>query len=90
MRCFMRHDWPGNVRELENAIEHWLMLCSDGLIRPHHLPKYLQPSEPETQEGGLKLADVEARIILEALDRNGWRQGDTAREPSIALGIRAV
>lgn len=83
LRCFMRHEWPGNVRELENAIEHSFVLCTDGLIRPQHLPKHLQPSEVEHREDGLTLADVEARVIREALERNGWRRTETARE----LGI---
>jgi two-component system, NtrC family, response regulator AtoC len=30
--------WPGNVRELRTAIERAVMLCTDGVIRPEHLP----------------------------------------------------
>jgi len=83
MRRFMQHEWPGNVRELENAIEHAFVLCTDGLIRPHHLPKHLQPLDADAHEGALTLADVEARAILEALNRHGWRRAETAEE----LGI---
>ncbi|MBN1341350.1 MAG: sigma 54-interacting transcriptional regulator [Phycisphaerae bacterium] len=83
MRCLMHHDWPGNVRELENAIEHAFVLCSDGLIQPHHLPKHLHPSELRIAGDGLSLADAEARLILEALERNDWRRGATAKELDI-------
>src|SRR5262249_12740820 len=32
------HAWPGNVRELSNTMERAVLLSSDGLIEPHHLP----------------------------------------------------
>ena len=34
-----QHTWPGNVRELANVIEHALILCDGGPIRPEHLPQ---------------------------------------------------
>ena len=79
----MQHDWPGNVRELENAIERAVVLCGNGLIHPHHLPEQLRPAALEVPPQGLTLADAEARLILEALNRNDWRREATARE----LGI---
>jgi two-component system, NtrC family, response regulator AtoC len=30
--------WPGNVRELRSAIEWAMLQCTDGVIRPEHLP----------------------------------------------------
>ncbi len=30
MDLLLRHDWPGNVRELQNAIEHAVIMCSNG------------------------------------------------------------
>jgi len=80
MRRFMQHEWPGNVRELENAIEHAFVLCTGGLIGPHHLPKHLQPGDADTHEDALTLAAVEARTILGALERHGWRRAETAEE----------
>jgi len=32
------YSWPGNIRELRNVIERAVLLCSDGVIRPEHLP----------------------------------------------------
>src|SRR5439155_18644318 len=35
----LRHySWPGNVRELRNVMERAVVLCSDDLITPEHLP----------------------------------------------------
>jgi transcriptional regulator with PAS, ATPase and Fis domain len=81
---FMRHDWPGNIRELENAIEYAFILCRERLIRPEHLPEHLKAlGSPSSIPSGTTLRDIEARAILEALERNQWRRLATARE----LGI---
>ncbi|MDI6852710.1 MAG: sigma 54-interacting transcriptional regulator [Deltaproteobacteria bacterium] len=88
LAIFMHHDWPGNVRELENAIEHAFILCPQGPILPEHLPDHFQP-EPRTEGGGspaassLSLKEREKRLLLETLERHGWRRLATARE----LGI---
>ncbi len=80
---FMRHDWPGNVRELENAIEHAFILCRGPIIDPHHLPEQFGPADPAVLPTGLTLAEIEARAIHDALERNDWNRSATARE----LGI---
>ncbi|NLI80960.1 MAG: sigma 54-interacting transcriptional regulator [Deltaproteobacteria bacterium] len=84
LAIFMRHDWPGNIRELENALEYAFILCREKLIRPDHLPEQLASlGAPVTIPSGTTLKDIEARAILEALERNHWRRLATARE----LGI---
>jgi PAS domain S-box-containing protein len=84
LSLFMRHDWPGNVRELENAIEHAFILCPSGLIQPQHLPEHLRGEyQPGLPAPGLSLAEIEARTLWEALERNQWRRLAAARE----LGI---
>jgi two-component system nitrogen regulation response regulator GlnG len=32
------HDWPGNVRELENVVQRAIVMASNGIIAPEHLP----------------------------------------------------
>jgi two-component system, NtrC family, response regulator AtoC len=32
------YSWPGNIRELRNVIERAVLLCTNGVIRPEHLP----------------------------------------------------
>jgi two-component system, NtrC family, response regulator AtoC len=33
-----RYTWPGNVRELRNVMDRAVLLCTDNLIEPAHLP----------------------------------------------------
>jgi len=91
LAILMAHDFPGNVRELENIIEHALILIKGGLIRPRHLPGYLQNVNggqngfPDAPGPGQRptLAEMETRLIGEALLRNNFKRLAAARE----LGI---
>lgn len=85
LAAFMTYDWPGNIRELENAIEHAFILCHGGLIVPRHLPTALREAgtSPDGLPTGLTLAEIEAKVITEALRRNNGRKIATAQE----LGI---
>lgn len=77
----LNHDFPGNVRELENIIEHASVLCGDGIIRPEHLPEYLQTDKPVPAiEIAGTLAEMEALFLVGALKRNKWSRKDTAAE----------
>jgi PAS domain S-box-containing protein len=82
LAIFLAHDWPGNVRELENAIEHAFIVCSEGPIRPEHLPDHFHPENRggAGADHGLSLKEQEKRLLLEALERNQWRRLATARE----------
>ena len=85
LAALMHYDWPGNVRELQNAIEHAFILCHGGLIQPQHLPSPLREAGigRDGIPSGLTLAEVEARMIKEALARNSGQKLAAARE----LGI---
>jgi len=83
LAILMQHDFPGNVRELENIIEHAFILCKEGLIMPRHLPGQLQSAKAPPLAAGCTLHEIEARVIFEALARNGWKRIAAARE----LGI---
>lgn len=82
---FMGYDWPGNIRELENALEHAFILCHGGLIELRHLPEVLRGPSGSGHgfPSGTTLAEIEARVIREALARNKGKRMATARE----LGI---
>jgi transcriptional regulator with PAS, ATPase and Fis domain len=85
LASFMHYDWPGNIRELQNSLEHAFILCHGGLIGLRHLPPPLR-NAGETSDGlptGLTLAEIEARVIRDALGRNEGRKIATAAE----LGI---
>lgn len=83
LRLLMSHDFPGNVRELENIIEHAFVVCPDGIIQARHLPGNLNPQPRplagnETFPNSLKSA--EAKVIMDALERNNYNRLATARE----------
>ncbi len=82
--ALLGHDYPGNIRELENAVEHAFVLCDGGIIELRHLPEPLRRAAPLGCLGlEDRLAHFEARLIREALERNGHNRAAAARE----LGI---
>ncbi len=83
LRVLMSHNFPGNIRELENIIEHAFIVCPNGIILPHHLPGNLNPqsrplADNETSTNSLQSA--EAKVIMDALERNSYNRLATARE----------
>lgn len=93
LESLMNYPWPGNVRELENTIERAVVMCDGETVEPVHLPTYVrdghgavmsQPALPEVN-GDLDevVADFERRIIVDALEKNDWKQNRAAE----ALGV---
>jgi DNA-binding NtrC family response regulator len=81
-----RHPWPGNIRELEHAVARGVFLGRGPQIDVADLPAaVLAGSRPAGGQGPLKraLAAPERELILEALERSGWRRDVAAR----SLGI---
>jgi len=84
LSVLMTHDYPGNIRELENIIEHAFVMCHGDTILPEHLPYDLAPKIAGAEPSGeMRLKDLEARYIWDALRRNHWNRAATAR----ALGV---
>jgi len=44
LEALERYAWPGNVRELRNAVEHAVIVASDGRVRPEDLPERVRRS----------------------------------------------
>ncbi|HEX9191566.1 MAG TPA: helix-turn-helix domain-containing protein, partial [Candidatus Deferrimicrobiaceae bacterium] len=72
--------WPGNVRELRNIVERIVVLETEEIILPEHLPaEILKPRAREAEKGhapgitipdtGLSLEEVERNLILQALEK---------------------
>jgi PAS domain S-box-containing protein len=83
LAIFMAYEFPGNIRELENAIEHAFVLCREGQITPRCLPESMlgplgKGSSPLGVNGALRT--IEARAILDALERNRGNRLAAARE----------
>jgi len=87
------HRWPGNVRELEHAVERAVFLGRGPLVDVADLPAAVTgvgttldvPRAVGPAACSLKLAltHPERRMILDALERHGWRRDAAAR----SLGI---
>lgn len=85
LKILMNHDYPGNIRELENIIEHAFILCGDGIIKPEHLPEYLQTSDSiPVVEIASTMKEMEALFIMATLKRNNWSRKETAKELGVA------
>jgi len=76
-RILCSYDWPGNVRELRNVIERIVVLESNEVIMPWHLPKEITKPPRSAEhtssykftlpETGLSLEELEKDLIQQAL-----------------------
>jgi PAS domain S-box-containing protein len=91
LALLMEHSYPGNIRELENIIEHAFVLCGNETIGMRHLPAGINllprghaVDQPVIAGGTVNLeaavSSTETRVILEALERNGYNRRATAEE----------
>jgi DNA-binding NtrC family response regulator len=87
LEALVAHAWPGNVRELEHAVGRAVFLGHGPLVDVADLPAGVTAGGPARvpPAAPLKraLAAPERQLILDALERNGWRRDAAAR----ALGI---
>ena len=78
-QALVAYAWPGNVRELKNLVERIVVLESEDIIQPQHLPKWIfgesiTTGQPAAQkfilpDAGISLEDVEKDLILQALEK---------------------
>jgi DNA-binding NtrC family response regulator len=81
--------WPGNVRELKNLVERLVVLEDTEYIMPEHLPRFIFEQTMSTSEvakttedtdgfklpeRGTSLAEVERKLIEQALEKTGGNQ----------------
>jgi len=78
------YPWPGNVRELRNVIERAVLLTDGETIGARELPpEVAAPMERPAAAAalpsdGVKLDEVERRLLVEALDRAHGNQSHAA------------
>lgn len=86
------HPFPGNVRQLENALEHAMTMCDDGVISLEHLslpePSTVQLEIGENQPLEEYLEQVERQVIIKALEDTRWNR--TAAAKKLGLSFRAL
>ena len=95
MEALERHSWPGNVRELQNLVERLAVLKGTGEIGLADLPAPIRgaatpaPSSPAAATTSAlppegidlyaALAELEDRLINEALERSGGNKNQAAK-----------
>jgi formate hydrogenlyase transcriptional activator len=88
LRLLTEYHWPGNVRELENLIERAMIVAAGDTL--HIEPHWLAPAHSanvDREQPGSRLADIERRAILDALQRcHGRIYG--ANGAAAALGLK--
>lgn len=88
VRLLTDYDWPGNVRELENLIERATIVAAGNTL--HIDPCWLGPARagnPEHEPSPTRLADIERRAILDALQSCRGRIYGT-NGAAAALGVK--
>jgi len=95
MAAFSSYSWPGNIRELQNLVARAVILAQDGVL-PNPLPTppapvapspatVTMPSDPELAIP-MTLRDSERALILQTLERTGWRIGGP-KGAAVNLGL---
>lgn len=93
MDIFLNYHWPGNVRELENLIERLYVLNDGGTVSVEDIPERIRFGEnllPKAVSDDLNpfssgidlnevLRDYEKKLILHALNLNGWVKSRAAK-----------
>jgi DNA-binding NtrC family response regulator len=90
VELLMAYDWRrNNVRELRNIVERMIIAAEGETIGPELVPAEIrmrasgEPSTPGTSFQDLR-EDAERRIVIAALERNGWQITRTAAELGLA------
>lgn len=88
-QALVSYAWPGNVRELKNLAERFVVLESEDLIQPKHLPKWIYGESINTgrpsaekfvlPDAGISLEDVEKDLIVQALDKANSNKAQAAK-----------
>ncbi len=88
MDLLINHFWPGNVRELENVVQRAIILAKERVIQEWNLPpeirkqrkeayfdmEKLQTDIPLNEKVEMIVAEVEKKVIIQALDTVEWNR----------------
>jgi DNA-binding NtrC family response regulator len=95
------YHWPGNVRELENLITRVSVLAGDKPVGADDLRQWLldpvgptlgpsasEPSRADAPPVGMRLADMERRLIEATLEHFGGHRAKAAQ--ALGIGLRTL
>ena len=98
IQALLGHEWRGNVRELEKTIKRMVVLADDGATLDRSLlPTEIRDAAVDPRIIGRSLrsnvAQLERKMVAEALERNRWNKARTARDlglsyPTLLAKIR--
>ncbi len=83
------YNWPGNIRELQNVLQRLMTIkrLDLNLMPDAGTPgaEELLQEKDDSSEQGLKvlLDGYEKRLIVNALEKNKWRRGQSASDLQI-------
>jgi two-component system, NtrC family, nitrogen regulation response regulator GlnG len=78
------HEWPGNVRELENVVQRAMVMATNGVILPEHLP--IGPvSAAASVAVDATLEDIIERKLIECV--RGLREHASANLYELMMGL---
>jgi sigma-54-specific transcriptional regulator len=88
-QALLDYSWPGNIREIENVIHYALIVCRDGVIRPHDIK--LVPLGGSGGSGGAQSASPGSRLQVGGLGPGALDGGAaTGGAPAQAAGQASV
>jgi len=102
LRVFLNSEWRGNVRELEKAVKRMVVLADEGAtLGLSLLPDEMRegavqvPERPAGRALRSNVAQLERRMIAEALERVRWNKARASRElglsyPTLLSKIRTL
>jgi DNA-binding NtrC family response regulator len=99
MELLINYFWPGNVRELENVVQRAIILSKERVIQEWSLPPEMRRQRKEAyfdmekfemdlplnEKVEMVVAEVEKKLITQALDKVGWKREKAASLLGISL-----
>lgn len=87
MAYLLAHPWPGNGRELVHVIERSAALCGGEVIDVYDLPESIRAGTPSRRGPSSRpeltlreaIAQLERKMILEAIEASGGNRSEAAR-----------
>ncbi len=87
----LRYSWPGNVRELRNAIERAIIFAEGEMLDANEIIltgdefRHQAASPVNLPDTGISMAQIEKKLLIDALDKTGGNQSRAAKLLDLTL-----